>query len=70
MVKTKGASYAKSGVGGGILIVIPNVGGIGIISPKLDKFGNSVRGIQAGIKLSNILGRKIFKNKKTRKNKK
>lgn len=70
MVKTKGAAYAKSGVGGGILIVIPNVCGIGIISPKLDKIGNSVRGIQAGIKLSNILGRKMFKTNKTRKNKK
>ena len=67
MVKTDGKSYAKSGVGGGILIVIPNVGGIGIVSPKLDKYGNSVRGIEAGIKLSNKLGRDMFK-KYTRKN--
>ena len=55
----------KSGVGGGILIVIPNVGGIGIVSPKLDKYGNSVRGVQAGIKLSNKLGKDMFKSKKT-----
>lgn len=67
MVKTDGKSYAKSGVGGGILIVIPNVGGIGIVSPKLDKYGNSVRGIEAGIKLSNKLGKDMFKNKKTKK---
>lgn len=65
MVKTDGKSYAKSGVGGGILIVIPNVGGIGIVSPKLDKYGNSVRGIEAGIKLSNRFGKNMFK--KTRK---
>jgi len=35
---------AKSGVGGGILAVIPGKFGIGVISPPLDKFGNSVRG--------------------------
>lgn len=63
MVKTDGKSYAKSGVGGGLLIVIPNVGGIGIVSPKLDKYGNSVRGIEAGIKLSNKLGKNMFKSK-------
>lgn len=68
IVKTDGKSYAKSGVGGGILIIIPNVGGIGIVSPKLDKYGNSVRGIEAGIKLSNKLGKNMmFIHKKTRK---
>lgn len=36
---------AKSGVGGGLLIVIPNVMGICVWSPALDKNGNSVRGI-------------------------
>lgn len=71
MVKTDGKSYAKSGVGGGILIVIPNVGGIGIVSPKLDKYGNSVRGIEAGIILSNKLGKDMFRKKNfTRKSKK
>ncbi len=34
---------AKSGVGGGILAVIPGKFGIGIVSPPLDKYGNSVR---------------------------
>ena len=32
-----------SGVGGGILAVIPGKFGIGIVSPPLDKYGNSVR---------------------------
>jgi glutaminase len=36
---------AKSGVGGGLLIVIPNLMGIAIWSPRLDKYGNTVRGI-------------------------
>lgn len=37
---------AKSGVGGGILAVVPNRWGIGVFSPRLDPRGNSVRGIQ------------------------
>ncbi|XP_008327226.1 glutaminase kidney isoform, mitochondrial isoform X2 [Cynoglossus semilaevis] len=37
---------AKSGVSGGILLVVPNVMGIMCWSPPLDKTGNSVRGIQ------------------------
>ncbi|XP_061774540.1 glutaminase kidney isoform, mitochondrial isoform X5 [Nerophis ophidion] len=37
---------AKSGVSGGILLVVPNVMGIFCWSPPLDKLGNSVRGIQ------------------------
>lgn len=36
---------AKSGVSGAIMIVVPNVGGICTWSPRLDKQGNSVRGI-------------------------
>lgn len=35
---------AKSGVGGGILVVVPGKLGIGIFSPRLDPYGNSVRG--------------------------
>lgn len=38
---------AKSGVGGGILAIVPGKMGIGVVSPPLDKFGNSVRGQQA-----------------------
>ena len=37
---------AKSGVGGGIILVIPNVMGICIWSPRLDNYGNSARGIE------------------------
>jgi len=37
---------AKSGVGGGIFCVIPNVMGICTFSPRLDKFGNSARGVE------------------------
>lgn len=37
---------AKSGVSGGILVVVPEVMGIAIWSPRLDSLGNSVRGIQ------------------------
>ncbi len=36
---------AKSGVGGGLMVVIPKVMGICIWSPALDQNGNSVRGI-------------------------
>lgn len=36
---------AKSGVGGGILIVIPGLMGICTFSPRLDGIGNSVRGV-------------------------
>ena len=36
---------AKSGVSGSLLVVIPNVMGISIWSPRLDEMGNSVRGV-------------------------
>jgi glutaminase len=37
---------AKSGVGGGLMLVVPNVMGFCIWSPPLDKSGNSVRGVE------------------------
>jgi glutaminase len=37
---------AKSGVGGGILGVLPGVGGLATFSPRLDEYGNSVRGVR------------------------
>jgi glutaminase len=46
---------AKSGVGGVLLIVIPGVMGIGIISPPLNKFGNSFKGIKTAKMISNLL---------------
>mmetsp|Transcript_27837 Transcript_27837/g.67597 ORF Transcript_27837/g.67597 Transcript_27837/m.67597 type:complete len:449 (+) Transcript_27837:389-1735(+) len=36
---------AKSGVGGGIITAVPGVGGICSWSPRLDKVGNSARGV-------------------------
>lgn len=36
---------AKSGVGGGIFVVIPNVMGMCTFSPPLDKNGNSLKGV-------------------------
>lgn len=38
---------AKSGVGGGIVAVVPGLGGVATFSPRLDDKGNSVRGIKA-----------------------
>src|SRR5258708_16362381 len=38
---------AKSGVGGGIMAVLPGQLGIGIFSPRLDEYGNPLRGIRA-----------------------
>jgi len=37
---------AKSAVSGGLVLVIPNVMGIGLWSPPLDPLGNSCRGVQ------------------------
>jgi glutaminase len=36
---------AKSGVGGGVILVVPKLMGICIFSPRLDAQGNSVRGV-------------------------
>lgn len=35
----------KSGVSGGLLTIIPNLGACASFSPKLDQIGNSVKGI-------------------------
>lgn len=51
---------AKSGVGGGIMAVVPGRMGIGIYSPSLDKKGNSVAGIKALEILSSQLELSIF----------
>lgn len=37
---------AKSGVGGGLMVAVPNYYGMGVFSPALDAFGNSAAGIQ------------------------
>ena len=51
---------AKSGVGGGILGVIPHRMGIGVYSPALDRRGNSLAGVQALAMLSRELDLSIF----------
>ena len=47
---------AKSGVGGGIVAVLPGQLGIGVYSPLLDAKGNSVRGVRVCRSLSHRLG--------------
>ena len=42
----QGCPLTKSGVGGGLLSIIPGVGGIGIVSPPLNVHGNSWRGLR------------------------
>ncbi len=51
---------AKSGVGGGILAVLPGQLGIGVYSPRLDGHGNSVRGVETCRHLSADLGLHMF----------
>ena len=51
---------AKSGVGGGILGIIPHRMGIGVYAPALDKHGNSVAGVQLLSKLSALWDLSIY----------
>ena len=51
---------AKSGVGGGIIAVLPGRFGIGIFSPLLDAKGNSVRGIEACKRISRDFRLHVF----------
>lgn len=37
---------SKSGVGGGIIVVVPGIMGFCTYSPPLDSYGNSARGVQ------------------------
>ncbi len=53
---------AKSGVGGGIVGVIPGQFGIGTFSPPLDAKGNSTRGILAFRELSERFGLHAFES--------
>ncbi len=53
---------AKSGVSGCIFMVIPNVGGLCIYSPKLDDMGNSVRGIEVCRKVKHFFNAHLFQN--------
>ena len=51
---------AKTGVGGGIVGVLPGVMGIAAFSPKLDESGNSVRAQNAIKYITNKLGLNLF----------
>ena len=46
---------AKSGVGGGILAVLPGQIGLAVFSPRLDEYGNSLRGVAACRRISRDL---------------
>lgn len=51
---------SKSGVGGGIIGIVPGKCGICTYSPRLDKAGNSVRGLKILEELSKTLDLNIF----------
>ena len=51
---------SKSGVGGGIVSIVPKKMGIGIYSPSLDKKGNPIAGISLLEDICNELGCRIF----------
>lgn len=53
---------AKSGVGGGIIAVIPGQVGIGVFSPPLDRHGHSVRGVKVCREISETFGLHVFRN--------
>jgi glutaminase len=47
---------AKSGVSGAIIGALPGEVGIGVMSPRLDRFGNSARGVRICERLSRDMG--------------
>ncbi|MBD1836681.1 glutaminase A [Coleofasciculus sp. FACHB-64] len=51
---------AKSGVSGGLIVVVPQQMGIAIFSPPLDSHGSSVRGIKVSEELSEKFGLHLF----------
>ena len=51
---------AKSGVGGGIMGVIPRRMGLAVFAPSLDKHGNSVAGVQVLARVSSELDLSIY----------
>jgi glutaminase len=50
----------KSGVSGGVLAVVPGKLGLGVYSPGLDAYGNSVRGTAVCEEISERLGLHVF----------
>jgi glutaminase len=55
---------AKSGVGGGILAVVPGQVGIAVFSPRLDAHGHSVRGVRVCEDLSARFGLHLFDDRR------
>lgn len=53
----------KSGVGGGIVAVVPGVMGIAAFSPPLDDAGNTVRGQKMVASIAKELGHNLFNSK-------
>jgi len=51
---------AKSGVGGGVVAIVPNYGVICSWSPPLNKFGNSVAGVNLVADIAQELGLSIY----------
>lgn len=51
---------AKSGISGGIIVVVPNQIGIAVFSPLLDERGNSIRGVKVCEALSDQLDLHLF----------
>lgn len=51
---------AKSGVGGGILAIVPNVASIAAWSPGLNRYGNSLKGTEALARLARRMEWSVF----------
>jgi glutaminase len=51
---------AKSGVGGGVMAIVNRQLGIATFSPRLDRHGNSRRGIEVSVELASRLGLHVF----------
>ena len=51
---------AKSGVGGGVVAIVPHEMAIAVWSPELDETGNSLAGVAVLERLSQKLGRSVY----------
>ena len=51
---------AKSGVGGGVVAIVPHEMAIAVWSPELDETGNSLAGVAVLEKLTQRLGRSVY----------
>jgi len=51
---------AKSGVGGGVVAIVPHEMAIAVWSPELDETGNSLAGVAVLERLTQKLGRSVY----------